>query len=243
LHFPDASAAVLLFRRIGFHSQQIRLPRFPNQNGTVDRLFGDTTLLGPDSPVHLLGGRLALDFANIPSFPGAPARGLSWEELIVFLQVARIVSAERGSALLALPGSDPDAAQILLSRSIDFRDSLRKIFDAIVRKEGIAPEWTEPINRILRITEGHDELVLAGSSWKMEFVAREGGLDWVLAAIARSAAEIIVEGAQARVRICANPVCGLFFSDHSRTHRRRWCSMAVCGNRHKVASFARRHAL
>lgn len=198
-------------------------------------------LTGSDSSLSLLGGRLALDFANIPSFPGAPARDLSWEELIVFLQVSHIASAERGSSLLALSGSDPDTAKTLLSRSVDLRDSLRKIFGAMVRKEAIAPEWTAPINRVLRITEGHDELVLAGSSWKMEFMAREGGLDWLLAAIARSAAEIIVEGPQARVRICANPVCGLFFSDHSRTHRRRWCSMAVCGNRHKVASFARRH--
>jgi predicted RNA-binding Zn ribbon-like protein len=198
-------------------------------------------LPGSDSRLPLLGGRLALDFANIPSYPGAPAHHLSWEELIVFLQASRIVSPERGSTLLALSGSDPDAAQTLLSRSTDLRDSLRRIFGAMVRKEEIAPEWTEPINRILRITEGHDELVLAESGWKLEFIARESGLDWLLAAIARSAAETIVEGAQARLRICANPVCGLFFSDHSRTHRRRWCSMAVCGNRHKVASFARRH--
>jgi predicted RNA-binding Zn ribbon-like protein len=195
----------------------------------------------PRSP--LLGGRLALDFANIPSYPGAPAQHLSWEELIVFLEASHIVSNERGFTLLALSGSDPDAAQALLSRSMDLRDSLRKIFGAVVKKEEIAPEWTAPINRILRITEGHDELVSANSGWKLEFVARESGLDWLLAAIARSAAEMIVEGAQARVRICANPVCGLFFSDHSRTHRRRWCSMAVCGNRNKVASFARRHPL
>jgi predicted RNA-binding Zn ribbon-like protein len=161
--------------------------------------------------------------------------------LIVFLEASRIVSNERGSTLLALAGSDPEAAQTLLSRSMDLRDSLRKIFGAMVGKEAIASDWTEPINRILRVTEGHDELVSANSGWKLEFVARESGLDWLLAAVARSAAEIIVEGAQARVRTCANPVCGLFFSDHSRTHRRRWCSMAVCGNRNKVASFARRH--
>jgi len=193
------------------------------------------------TPLLLVGGRLALDFANIPSYPGSPAEHLSWEELIVFLQASQIISAERGSSLLALSGSDPDAAQSLLSRSIRLRDALRKSFGAIVRKELIAREWTEPINQILRITEGHDEIVLEENTWKMEFKAREGGLDWLLAAIARSAAEIIVEGAQARLRICANPACGLFFSDKSRTRRRRWCSMAICGNRHKVASFARRH--
>jgi predicted RNA-binding Zn ribbon-like protein len=193
-------------------------------------------------PVLLLGGRLAIDFSNIPSYPGAPAQHLSWDELIGFLQSSGIISTERGASLMALSGSDPDAAQALLSRAVRFRDALRKSFTAMVRKEAIAREWSDPINQILRITEGHDELVLEGNSWKMEFQAREGGLDWLLAAIARSAAEIIVEGARARLRICANPGCGLFFSDNSRTHRRRWCSMAICGNRHKVANFARRHA-
>jgi predicted RNA-binding Zn ribbon-like protein len=197
----------------------------------------------PAVPFLMLGGRLAIDFANIPSYPGAPAEHLSWEELIVFLEAARIVSAERGSSLLALSGSDPDAAQTLLSRSIRLRDALRKAFGAIVKTEGIAREWIEPINEILRVTEGHDEIVFEENTWKMRFKAREESLDWLLAAIARSAAEIIVEGAQARMRICANSACGLLFSDKSRTRRRRWCSMAVCGNRHKVASFARRHAL
>jgi predicted RNA-binding Zn ribbon-like protein len=193
------------------------------------------------SPV-LLGGRLALDFANVPSYPAAPAQGLSWEELIGFLQKSRIISAERADALLQLPGSDPNAAQALLSRSLELRTALRKAFAAVARKEPIAREWAEPINQVLRITEGHDELVVEGNVWKISFQAREGGLDWLLAAIARSAAEIIAEGTEARVRMCANPVCSLFFNDNSRTHRRRWCSMAICGNRHKVASFARRRA-
>jgi predicted RNA-binding Zn ribbon-like protein len=193
------------------------------------------------APFLLLGGRLAIDFANIPSYPGAPADHLSWEDLILFLRESQIVSAERGSNLLALSGSDPEAAQTLLSRSIRLRDALRKAFGAIVKKEAIAREWVEPINEILRITEGHDEIVQGDNNWKMEFKAREESLDWLLAAIARSAAEIIVEGTQARLCICANPGCGLFFSDKSRTRRRRWCSMAICGNRHKVASFARRH--
>jgi predicted RNA-binding Zn ribbon-like protein len=117
---------------------------------------------------------------------------------------------------------------------------LRAIFAARVAEKKIPSEWTEPINEVLRVTEGHDELVRDLGEWRMEFIAREGGLDWLLAAIARSAAEIIVEGARAPVRLCANPTCGLFFYDASRTRRRRWCSMARCGNRHKVAAFARR---
>jgi predicted RNA-binding Zn ribbon-like protein len=190
--------------------------------------------------VVLLGGRLAVDFANAPSYPGAPDRDLSWEELVAFLEVSRIVSAERGAQLLTLSQTDPRAAFAVLSRSVRLRDALRRAFGALAKKERVAPECAQPINEVLRITEGHDELVHTDGNWRLEFIAREGGLDWLLAAIARSAAEIFVEGAEARIRVCANPGCGLFFCDTSRTHRRRWCSMAVCGNRHKVASFARR---
>jgi predicted RNA-binding Zn ribbon-like protein len=112
----------------------------------------------------------------------------------------------------------------------------------LLRKQKIAVEWVEPVNEILRVTEGHDELVSVVGGWRMEFIAREGGLDWLLAAVARSGAEILSEGTRASLHLCANPHCGLFFYDTSRTHRRRWCSMAVCGNRSKVAAFARKHA-
>jgi predicted RNA-binding Zn ribbon-like protein len=40
-----------------------------------------------------------------------------------------------------------------------------------------------------------------------------------------------------RVRNCANPDCPFWFLDTTRSGTRRWCSMAVCGNRLK----ARRH--
>lgn len=190
----------------------------------------------PASP--LLGGRLSLDFVN-----ATPTNAeLPWERLIQFLESASIVSAGRGAQLLSLPQSDPQAAEALLLKARRLGSALRKVFAATLRKQRIAGEWIEPLNEILRITEGHDELVAQAGVWKIEFVAREGGLDWLLAAVARSGAEIIVEGARARLRLCANPHCGLFFYDNSRTRRRRWCSMAVCGNRSKVAAFARKHA-
>ena len=187
---------------------------------------------------RLLGGRLSLDFVN-----ATPTNAeLPWERLIQFLESASIVSAGRGAQLLSLPQSDPQAAEALLLNARRLGSALRKVFAAMLRKQRIAGEWIEPLNEILRITEGHDELVGQAGVWKIEFVAREGGLDWLLAAVARSGAEIIVAGARARLRLCANPHCGLFFYDNSRTRRRRWCSMAVCGNRSKVAAFARKHA-
>jgi predicted RNA-binding Zn ribbon-like protein len=186
----------------------------------------------------LIGGRLALDFVNSSSLSEPP----DWEGFIHFLEASRVVSQERGSHLLALPQTDPRTAGELLSRASLLRESLRGIFGALVRKERVAREWVSSINEILRITEGHDELIWENGQWRLEFLASQGGLDWLLAAVARSAAEILVEGPAARVRVCSNPACGLFFADMSRTRRRRWCSMARCGNRHKVAAFARRQA-
>jgi len=186
----------------------------------------------------LLGGRLSVDFVN--SAP--PNADLSWERLIQFLNWSKIVSAERGAQLLGLPQIDPQAAEALLLKARRLGIALRRVFTAMLRKQRMAGEWIEPINEILRVTEGHDELVGRDSLWKIEFVAQEGGLDWLLAAVARSGAEIIAEGTQTRLRLCANPHCGLFFYDDSRTRRRRWCSMAICGNRNKVAAFARKRA-
>ena len=194
-------------------------------------LFGQRAL-------RFIGGRLALDFVNLVSL----RTELSWGSLIAFLESARIVTPERGEELMALSRSDPQEGQALLRKAQRLAAALRQALDAVLHKQKVQHEWIEPVNEVLRITEGHDELVSTGTDWEVQFVASESGLEWLLAAVARSAAEIIAEGPRARLRLCANPKCGLFFYDTSRTHRRRWCSMTVCGNRHKVAAFARRHA-
>lgn len=186
----------------------------------------------------LVAGRLALDFANISS-----AGHLSWDEFVTFLMEARLVSQDRAARLGPFVSTEPRAVDAVLLRALRLRESLRAIFACIVDRAPFPSSWAEPVNEILRITEGHDELVLREGAWSLQFVAREGGLEWLLAAVARSAADLLVEGPAAPIRRCANPACRLFFYDDSRTHRRRWCSMSTCGNRHKVASFLRRHAI
>jgi predicted RNA-binding Zn ribbon-like protein len=187
--------------------------------------------------LELIGGRLSLDFANVLS-----PSDFSWEELLRFLLVTRIISSERSAQLLALPQNDPRSAGALLGKAQRLHASLHQTFSALLGKESLLRDWVEPINEVLRVTEGHDEILQQNGKWGLEFIAREGGLDWLLAAIARSAAELIAEGASVRLRVCSNPDCGLFFYDTSRTRRRRWCSMSRCGNRHKVRAFSRRHS-
>ncbi len=185
----------------------------------------------------LIAGRLSLDYVN-----ELKSDDFSWEELLRFLLLAQIISSERSAQLMALPDNDPQSAASLLGKARKLYTSLHQIFTASLYKGPLEGVWVEAINEVLRITEGHDELLPQNGKWGLEFVAREGGLDWLLAAIARSAAELIAEGPSAPLRLCSNPDCGLFFYDRSRTRRRRWCSMSRCGNRHKVAAFSRRHS-
>lgn len=189
-------------------------------------------------PHHLVAGRLALDFANL----SPTARDVSWDEFVSFLVDAKLIPNDRAARLRPFLSTEPQAVDAVLLRILRLRESLRAIFASIVDGNSFPASWVEPVNEVLRVTEGHDELVLNKGSWSLQFVGRESGLDWLLAAIARSGAELLVEGSRAPIRRCANPLCRLFFYDDSRTRRRRWCSMAVCGNRHKVAAFLRRRS-
>lgn len=40
-----------------------------------------------------------------------------------------------------------------------------------------------------------------------------------------------------RIRSCEHPECRLYFVDTSKSGKRRWCSMELCGNRQKAAEF------
>lgn len=192
----------------------------------------------PSQSFSLVGGRLSLDFVN----ELGPTSTFTWEALLRFLLVARVISSDRSAQLLALPESDTQSATTLLLKAQRLHSSLHTSFAALLDNGAVSKESIDPLNEVLRITEGHDELRQKHGTWGLEFIAREGGLDWLLAAIARSAAEIIAEGPSARLRACSNPSCGLLFYDVSRTKRRRWCSMSRCGNRNKVAAFSRRHS-
>ena len=185
---------------------------------------------------------MAVEFANTGRNEGGRSNFWAWSQLVHYLQSNSIVSPERAEELLDLPKADSSSANALLQRAKELCIAIREAFYARVHNKRLSRESVNTINRVLRITEGHDELVLRDESWRLEFVAAESGSDWLLAAIARSAAEILSEPPPGGLRLCLNPNCGLFFYDASPTHRRRWCSMAVCGNRQKVAAFARRRA-
>jgi len=190
---------------------------------------------------HKIGGRICLDFANtLVSVENKGDEIRSWRDLMDFLWAFGIVSTNQINQLKELESTVPDQAAETLRAALEMRQGMRRAFQAIANRQMPTPESVEPVNRILRFTEGYEQLAPQGNRWGLQLVQREKRLEWLLAAIARSAADLIVEGQKAPVRKCANPACVLYFYDTSRTGKRRWCSMAVCGNRSKVAAFARR---
>ena len=62
-----------------------------------------------------------------------------------------------------------------------------------------------------------------------------------LAAVALDAARMLGTPAEAaRIRVCASATCSARFYDHSPAGRRRWCSMALCGNEAKSRRYRER---
>jgi predicted RNA-binding Zn ribbon-like protein len=94
--------------------------------------------------------------------------------------------------------------------------------------------------------------VLGAGSYQMELVEDEAGNlnalyrfpaqtpTQVLVPVAIAAAELLVRGDFLLVRQCESPDCPLWFYDRTKSHRRRWCNMTICGNRQKAARFRTR---
>ena len=128
----------------------------------------------------------------------------------------------------------------LLSRALEFRALLRRMADGMSRGLPAPEEAIRAVNRLLRSRSGSEQLFRHGDRWRKEFRADDAGEAAPLLPIAHSAADLIAEGDPRLVRKCEGPTCILYFYDTSKNHKRRWCSMAGCGNRHKAAVHRKR---
>jgi hypothetical protein len=62
----------------------------------------------------------------------------------------------------------------------------------------------------------------------------------VLAPVAEELARVVCDLNFKHIKGCEGKKCVLLFYDQTRRYRRRWCSMAVCGNRAKQEAFRKR---
>ena len=75
---------------------------------------------------------------------------------------------------------------------------------------------------------------------RLRLVADTGspGLD----AVVETVTTAVADGRWKRLKLCASDDCRWAFVDSSRSGGGRWCSMEVCGNRHKTKAYRRRRA-
>jgi predicted RNA-binding Zn ribbon-like protein len=69
---------------------------------------------------------------------------------------------------------------------------------------------------------------------------RPHGADGYLAAISSDIVEATFKGTWDRLKVCAADTCRWAFYDRSKNARGHWCSMRVCGTRHKAREYRAR---
>ncbi|HUF75494.1 MAG TPA: CGNR zinc finger domain-containing protein [Longimicrobiales bacterium] len=189
------------------------------------------------APPNGKGPDHALDLVNTlgPVEGSAGDRLQTPEQLLTWLS-ARGLGRERLEALRASPAE----AAVLLREARRLRDDVARAFDALRERRDVPPEAAYGIDRVLAERSVAIRLRGEGAGLRLEEEPRSPSLAALLAPLARSAAELITGSDPRRLRRCAAADCNAWFVDTSKGGRRRWCSMATCGNRAKAARHRRR---
>jgi predicted RNA-binding Zn ribbon-like protein len=189
-----------------------------------------------------IGGILAVDFANTVYSAQDPAGTLhTFRDLIDFLELRSAVTPAEGTELRAMGERDARRCEAALAEGLRLRETVRAILGALAAKRPLRAGWVAEVNEALAWGGGAPRLVRQDAGWRIGFDPALPDPRRALAPIARSLADLAASELAGEIKRCANPRCVLYFRDGSRTRRRRWCSMAVCGNRMKVAAHTRRH--
>lgn len=200
----------------------------PPGNGWRDLPFlgGDVTL----DFVNTAGGRTkARDHDRLRSFTDA----VSWA------RAAGLVQSGERDRLQARADAQPEAAERALRDLRRQRESLHALLAAGVRRSPCSPGVRARVEASVRTAyrQAHlSERFPHGDPWHVGI--EEVGLDLLSRRLALAAARLLSSDSRSHISECGR--CSWLFIDTSPSHRRRWCSMAICGNRAKAERHHRR---
>jgi predicted RNA-binding Zn ribbon-like protein len=197
-------------------------------------------------PAIFIADSLGLDFLNSIATPvDTPIDWLdSGDGLLKWLAQAKLVPVDALNALKAraMPGE--------LDKIADQVRALREWFRAFVRKHMGRPLTPKalrelgPLNRILERDEAFSQIVRRrdadGDRLELRVLRRWRSPDSLLLPIGEILARFVCDEDFTRVKACEGPSCTLVFADQTHRRARRWCSMAICGNRAKQAAHRNR---
>ncbi|HTJ98230.1 MAG TPA: ABATE domain-containing protein [Bordetella sp.] len=202
-------------------------------------------------PAIFIADSTALDFLNSIATPvDTPVDWIgNGEGLLAWLAQAGLVPAEELAALRkrAMPGElDGVAAQARALREW-FRGFVQHHMGRPLTQDALRA--LEPLNRLLERDESYTQIEApgtqmeapeAGSPLQLRVMRRWRSPESLLLPIGEALAKFVGDEDLTYVKACEGARCTLLFADHTRGHRRRWCSTAVCGNRAKVAAHRQR---
>jgi predicted RNA-binding Zn ribbon-like protein len=201
----------------------------------------------PDRPpANFIADSLGLDFLNSIATPvDQPVDWLDGGDgLVAWLAQANLVPPRALNAVTerAAPGElDKVAAQAR---------ALREWFRGFVRKHMGRPltpgaiRELGPLNGLLMRDEMFSRVARQrdtnGNRLELQMMRRWGSPASLLLPIGEALARCVCDEDFAAIRACEGHLCTLIFADRTRRRGRRWCSMAVCGNRAKQAAHRNR---
>lgn len=123
------------------------------------------------------------------------------------------------------------------TRAVAVREALRELL--LANNEGREPAEAAVVVLEEAATRGELRLDLRGG---VRLHAAAPGVDGAIGRLLAIMVAASADGTWLRLKACLNETCQWAFYDQSRNRSAHWCSMEVCGNRHKVQEFRRRHA-
>lgn len=185
----------------------------------------------------LVGEHPALDFLNSVLAPDG--------EMFDHLYDGNAMRVWLGTSCV-LPLSLRQAAALFSAAQMDqlagdartLREDFRRV---LVRRNkmgaaGLTAKELECINVWLSRAPLTQTLVKRGGEWRLSLHRDPAITITVMAELASICADLLANQPPEQVRKCENPACTLWFRGSKRGPHRRWCSMAICGNRMKVAA-------
>lgn len=197
----------------------------------------------PWTAKDMIGGNAALDFVNTASAwssgdpvcrLGGPGAFADWAAL------AGLADEPEAGRIKAAIVRDPDAAQRLFAKAVKFRSALYRLFNAVAAGGDIDAEDLSALTEWTRRAARYSELGRDGKGFRRFWTEEAPLIEIPLFAIAEAAENLLEHGPLTRLHACGGDNCEWLFVDHSKNGRRRWCSMATCGNDAKVKKYRKR---
>lgn len=188
-----------------------------------------------------VGNDLSVDFANTVRSPDHPDGSLhSAKDVLAFLLDVEAIDPKEVTQIRKTLAHKHGADVRFFHTALQLRTAVREALQALDTGKKVPPGALETLNSVLSADAGFQQIeTVPGQRFEIIYHRTHSDVAYILAPIARAVGHLLVR-TDSKIRKCANPACVRYFYDDSRTGGRRWCEMAVCGNRAKVAAFLRR---